>query len=222
MRVPLRAAVLGASMLALSPNVAHAAAILHTFDATPGAGPETFTGAFEELNDIAIFRFVLGDGIFSLNALTTSYAAGGFDTYLSLYYGTERVTYLNADGEPTLAENDDTDGGFDARLALTLTGSGEYTLALTHTLNFSHAEFGFEWDDSDDVLQDFFGGATCDPELPSFGPECRLSNFSVDVELTRTDTAPVPEPATSSLLALGAAGAALLRRRRVRRLTNTP
>jgi len=223
MRVPLRATVLGVSLLALSPIRADAVPILHSFDATVGAGPETFSGVFDHLNDISLFTFVLGDGIFSLNALTTSYAAGGFDTYLSLYRGTERLTYLNADGEPTIAENDDAlTGGFDALLALTLTGAGEYTLALTHSFNFSHEIFGFDWDDSEDVLQDFFPGATiCDSQLPSFGPDCRLASFSVDLELTRIDTE-VPEPGTLSLLALGAAGSALLRRRRARRLTNTP
>ena len=223
MRASLRAAVLGVSLLALSPIAADAAPILHSFDATVGAGPETFSGSFLFDNDVALIRFVLGEGTFNLNAATTSYAdldVLGFDPYVALYYGTERVTYVNADGEPTLAENDDTVSGLDALLALTLSGVGEYTLALAHSGNFSHEEFlTFEWDAFPNATEELLG-VICDP--PGLGLECRMPNFSVDLELTQIDAEHVPEPGTLSLLALGAAGSALLRRRRARRLTNTP
>ena len=211
MRVSLAACVLGLAIVAAAPSVTSAAPI--NVDVTPGVAA-TFDGTFDNLNDVALFQFTFLEGAFNLLATTDVIGAGGgFDPYLTLYLGDQRYTYLDEFGLPTPAESDDAIG-VDASLSLLLTTPGTYTLALTHTQNFSHETFGFDWDGIADVMGELYPDVSCAPDGPTFGPFCANAMFSVDVSVTPVATELVPEPSTISLLAVAFGAMAIHRRRR--------
>ena len=166
MSVSLRAAVLGASMLALSPIPAHAAAIVSGLTGTPcGAlgGPSTsctvfdvdpfttvpFSGQFEFDNDVALFAFVL-TGQTTFSVATNSYAAGGFDPTIGLFLQNGTIVQYpdpNPDPNPAVpvafypaygvdVDPDPNNPNYDDILPTLLLDPGTYYLALIEYGNF--------------------------------------------------------------------------------------
>jgi hypothetical protein len=215
-RVSLLRAVFAVAIAGIFPAVA-AGAPLTLVAAADGTLQGQVGGTFEFDNDVALFEFVLGEGTFDFMVATTSYAAGGFDPVLSLftvpadgvislytYPGTEAGEVLSASVDDQVpGEN------FDARLSLSLS-QGSYILALTQTGNFVHEDFTFDWDDP--AFQ-CAAGIVCD--LPIDSP---LRSFAASVTVRDINAAPVPEPGTLSLLALGSLATAAVGRRRNRRV----
>ena len=218
LRVSLLRAAFAVAIGGFVPAAASAAPL--TFVTNPdGTLQANLNGTFAFDNDVALFEFVLGDGTFDFVATTTSNADGGFDPALSLFAVSEAgpiSLYTYAGPEPgevlsASVDDQDFDGGiFDAALSLTLT-RGSYILALSQTGNFVHEDFTFDWDDP--AFQ-CAAGLICDQ--PSDSP---LRAFAGLVTLKDTTTAPVPEPGTLSLLALGSFATAAVRRRRSRSVT---
>jgi hypothetical protein len=215
---------------ALSPRFAECAPIVIEHTIADPFAPATVAGVFTFDNDVALFRFELDPGAFSFEARTTSYTGGGFDPILALYGPDNRmVTYA---GGTLFAKNDHASDLADPgaplvadsllQLILEVGQRSMFTLALVQGGNNPHEDsLGFDWDD------DLFRCAT------SFSDPCGagefvdwssglptaalLSNFSLDLAVAPADSAPIPEPGTLSLMAIGSAGAALLRRRGSRR-----
>ena len=224
-------AVLALAIVCLVPRIAAAAPILHEFDVTPDGTLQTFEGAFEFDNDVALLRFEIGDGLYDFTANTTSYAPiadgglDGFDPALWLYFAPLGSNPLDLSvyslypipaepfdpANPSFfpAQNDDEDfdnGVFDSLLSVKLVDAGSYILALSHTGN--NALEGTLFDQSDDEFQCF----TRTDEGLCFGG--RNAAFAGTVQITNTNTTPVPEPGTLSLLALSSVAMAFVRRRR--------
>jgi hypothetical protein len=211
------AGVFGLLFVLSLPRAAAAAAILHEFDITPDGSSQLLEGTFAWDNDVVLVHFVLGEGEYALSALTTSFAEGGFDPLMSLYYAATptdpmlHYTYIGADGGEYSAENfDDIDfenGLWDSALTFSLTQAGVYTLALTQAGNLHQQELLFDWD-----ADEFRCGASI-PEIcetPSFNGYSSL--FSLNVTLTSA-TAAVPEPGTLSLIGIGLSALGFVRRR---------
>ena len=224
------------AVAALFPRSADAAPILLSGGATdPATGvfvinpvPSTqVTGAFEFDNDVALFQFVLGAGSFTFTAATTT-ALNSFDPILMLFAENGApVTYTADGGEfPALFFGD-----IDADVQvppLTLAGEATYTLALSQ---FGPAFGNFPRN----TLQEGYELAASEfrcftmgivdidlaPELCHAGAEGlfggQSGDFALTISATPIDTPPIPEPGTLSLMAAGSAGAAWLRRRRMRR-----
>jgi PEP-CTERM motif len=205
-------------MVGMTPRIAHAAPI----ELAPGTSL-TLAGDFRTLNDVALFQFTLGEGAYNFSAMTDSLAAGGFDPFLALYFGTQLYEFLDADGVLTPAVSDDREPGVDveAFLPLVLTRPGDYTLALAYSGNEAKPTLGFTWDDFPDVMGSLYPDVTCDPGGPSFGPLCGGPSYALTLALNPVDSSPVPEPGTLSLMALGSLATACLRRRR-RTVVTTP
>jgi hypothetical protein len=213
MRVFLLRTVFALGFACVLPGVAAAAPIVHEFDATADGTVQNFGGLFDFDSDVALVKFVLGEGVFDFTASTTSFAGGGFDPVLSLYYALApgdpltQYTYIGADGGEYPAIFDDSDAGYDSALALTLSRAGIYVLALTQTGNFAYENFAFNWDD--DAFQCALGAEGVCAQSPDSG----LRAFAGTLQVTDTNT--VPEPGTLSLIALGSLATAALRRRRL-------
>lgn len=190
------------------------------------------TGSFTFDNDVALFYFTLDAGIYNFTAATTSYAEGGFDPFLALYGADgQMVTYEGTPEQGTLfARNDNvSDIGEptpepmpDSLLAfqLSVAVQSQFTLALIQGGNEAlEDQIAFIWDDegskcaSDPLAESCEVGAFFD----FYTQQPRNNTFSLDLTITSVDTAPVPEPGTLSLLTVATAGAAWVRRRRVRR-----
>jgi hypothetical protein len=215
--------------LALVPRAADAAAIrIEQVIATPEAA--TLSDAFTFDNDVALFSFDLAPGEYNFLARTTSYADGGFDPFLALY-GPDDAIVTHADGT-LFARNDNISDVGDPvpdvipdsilQFLLTVSVQSRFTLALIQAGNEAiETELAFAWDDDSfrcgtapvpgeceaGQFVDFYAGVP------------RGSNFSLELAVTPADTAPIPEPGTLSLLAIGSA-AALIRRRRARQQAN--
>ena len=224
------------AVAALFPRSADAAPILLSGGTTdPATGvfvinpvpSTTVTGSFEFDNDVALFQFFLGPGTFTFTAATTS-AANSFDPILKLFAedGTA-VMYTADDGGPFEAVFF---GDIDADVQvppLTLAGEATYTLALSQFGpafgNFPQGALqdGFDFDDP--AFRCFTISIDLAPELCNAGAEGlfggQSGDFALTISATPIDTPPIPEPGTLSLMAAGSAGAAWLRRRRMRRLT---
>jgi hypothetical protein len=189
----------------------------------------TFAGEFTFDNDVALFQFVLDPGEYNFSAATNSYDPG-FDPFLALYSRTATdpdgglVTF--GDG-PFVATNDNAIDvaeqlepfDLDAALAfqLSVTTRTEYILALIQAGNEAKEDIlAFSWDDP--FFRCISGTPDCTAgEFTDFYTGLPLTGaFSLLVAVAPVGSTPVPEPGTLSLLALGAAGAALARRRRAR------
>jgi hypothetical protein len=220
------------SVLALLPTPAGAAPIIieQTIADPLTAGPLVGTFTFD--NDVALFHFTLDAGLYDFSASTTSYAAGGFDPFLALYEADGPMVTYDDGGVPVFARNDNaSDLGDptpvvdpDALLAfqLTLAVQTQFTLALFQGGNEAiESQIAFTWDD--DAFRcatDFADPCTTGSFLDFYTGEIRSNTFALDLVVTSADTSQVPEPSTLSLMAVGMAGAALFRRRRLRRHSN--
>ena len=101
-----------------------------------------------------------------------------------------------------------------------------YTLALSQFGNFPIGALQDGFDASDPAFSCFTMGIIGIGLLPE---QCHVGtqglfggqsgDFALTISATPIDTPPIPEPGTLSLMAAGSAGAAWLRRRRMRRLT---
>jgi hypothetical protein len=241
MRVPLRATVLGVSLLALSPIPADAAAILTgatgtscaslssnctVFDIDPSAGA-ILSGEFVFDNDVALFQFVLTLQT-TFSAVTSSYATdgtGGFDPTLGLFFENGTIVQYPDPADSTAfyaARGLDVDpdtGDYNDILPTLLLEPGTYYLALLQYPNSFHVGAdgldsllaGFELDDTPFVD----GGCSGAQSQGACG-------FSLSITASAVDTTAVPEPGTLSLLALGSGAMALVRRRRTREAAHRP
>jgi hypothetical protein len=204
--------VLALAIVICAPRASSAASI--SYEITIG-DPVTIDGALPELNDIALFHFVLDEGTtYEFSALTNSLGIGGFDPNLALYLGSE--LYRFGEGDVAAVEDDTID--VEAMFSQLVLEAGEYTLALAHSGNEALSGFEFTWNESVDVLADFYGGLTCEDKLSpeDFNPSCGSTSFSLALEIKPAGGTPVPEPGTLSLLALGSLATAVVRRRRTR------
>jgi hypothetical protein len=163
---------------------------------------QTFEDVFDVDNDVALWRFFLGDGVFQFSAATTSATTGGFDPLMSLYYSAvdgeaslyHHVLYDDPVlGDQTPAIFDDVDAGdTNSAFSLTLAAPGFYILALTQAFNdhqdgpagtpFPGMTFG--WDDD--------ATFRCQPGGICENPDTGLGFFRVQTELRPVDSTPVP------------------------------
>ena len=183
----------------------------------------SFGGTFQSDNDVALFLFSLTADS-TVMASTSSAASGGFDTYLALFQA-DTLGVFNL-----VTDNDDSAFGVpDAALLDPFTGlpglllhAGTYTLALTQSPNFANLTLaaGFSFDDTPMF--------TCDPSVTGvqnpgcegfvdvFTQEQRTATFAGSLAIIPVaPPAPVPEPGTLALLAVGL-GCVVIRRSRVR------
>ena len=209
-------------MLALVPRSAVAAPILNgiggttcsgidpaspncqVFDVGDPLGGLSLSGEFELNNDVALFRFTL-DTHATFSALTID---SGFDPLLALFMDSGRIVrYLDAEGSPVDAENDDRilDEDFEAEIPALLLDPGTYLLALLQTGNGFNAEFVAGLGGIDNFRLGFTGDGEPDPGA------CTGCTYSVSVTAT-PQAASVPEPATLALLGLGVSTLAFRRR----------
>ncbi len=239
MRVFGRAFVLGFLLVALAPAAASAAPLLARSPgascsglvAAPTANCGVFTldpfsaaaitGEFLTDRDVALFAFAFTEEtLFSVT--TSSYGEGNFDPSLGLFrrsgpslLSTEIVTFPNPlDPAGTIpARNLDIEPegpNYDDHLALTL-GPGAYLLALL--------KFGNDFTTPEDrLLESVVSGFVCDSDDLTCFVDPAGSQFSFSMTATPVDggPAPVPEPATLTLVA-GGAIVGLLQRRRTKR-----
>jgi hypothetical protein len=221
------------SALLLAPSAADAAAIrIEQVVAAPQAA--TLTGDFTFDNDVALFSFDLAPGEYSFLARTTSYAGGGFDPFLALYGPDNRiVTY---DDGTLFARNDNVSDVGDPvpdvipdsilQFLLPVSVQTRFTLALIQAGNEAIEEpvdglIAFTWDDDGFKCATAPGPEACQAGrfVDFYTGVARGGDFSLELAITPADTAPIPEPGTLSLLAIGS-GAALIRRRRARQQAN--
>lgn len=215
-----RGLVLGAALMATLAVPGRAAASPITPPLTGDPSLLSFSGSFQNDNDVALFFFVLTeDSVF--RAATTSPVDGGFDTLLSLLL-VDSPNHL-APVSP-LYENDEADPGVGDQLVdpVTLTpdlllAAGSYALALTQSGNrFEPLLGGFSFDDTPMF--------TCQPDDPAckgfvdFLGQARSSAFagsmSISPNVPEPGPNPVPEPGTLGLLATGLSGVIVRTRRR--------
>jgi hypothetical protein len=170
---------------------------------------QTLSGSFQADNDVALFQFIL-TGAASVTAFTSGDAA--LDSLLGLFDSSGSIVrYLNAEqGGLVDAENDDiSDTNFNSAIPAILLDPGTYIVALLQTGN----DFTSGLDGIDSLLAGFSFDDTPDYR----GGICAEGgcNFSLSLTVDSGETpAPIPEPGTLSLVALGSAAALARRLRR--------
>ena len=202
-------------LLAFLPRGADAAPIIIEQTITDPLATTGLAASFTFDNDIALFHLVFGEGDFTLTGTTTS-AATGFDPILVLFDSDGvRVPYLTSDGVDSVSDSLSDIADLDVQLPLfSLVGGSTYTLAVTQYFNFPNTTLAEGFGADADEFQCFAPVVACEPgDAGMFGGKSGL--FTLDLTVTSSDTAPVPEPGTLSLIAVAAAGA-LVRRRRAR------
>jgi hypothetical protein len=131
------------------------------------------------------------------NAAGAVIPAGGFDSYVSLFSGTgPTATFLASNDDGLCPLGNASPACHDSTLVMTALAAGSYTMALSAFDNFSFAEnFG------SGTLGDGFIGLGNYYDASS--GMVRTSNYAVDVSASSLVVAPVPEPATLPVAALG-------------------
>lgn len=189
----------------------------------------SFTGTFSQDDQLEIFQFTAPSNNVTLR--TWSYAgginangqiilAGGFDPVLSLFDATGGLL----SSSPLVATNDDgagvaidpsTGNAFDSLLNLTTLAGSTYILVLSQYDNLPNGpDFGggFSQQGAGNFTPGEFGcgGVSfCDPS-----PAQRTGNWAVDIDgvgaASDLSASSVPEPRSTTLLAAGILGLALL------------
>lgn len=166
-------------------------------------------------NDVALLTFELSASA-SLDVQTWSFgggtnaagqviAAGGFDTYVSLFSGWGGGAQFVASNDDGLCPPGTVYGSCaDSTLRVASLAAGRYTLAISQPANFSFAE-----NLGSGTLGDGFIGLAADWSGGACNATC-TSAYAVDI----TSPSLVPEPGAALLLSLGLLTLALRRRRR--------
>ena len=191
--------------------LAHATAALALACVVPAspalAASVTLTGSFNQDDDVRLFSFNV-DNSSPVTLRTTSVAAGGFDTILTLF---------NSSGA-FLAENDGPATSFvpdDAMIQQSM-APATYILALTEFDNFHLTgpggvlSDGFERTGQGNFTASQFGSSPSDIAFIDVTGAQRTSNFSLTLNNVSSASA-VPEPATFAIFIFGLAGIAGIR-----------
>ena len=173
------------------------------FAISPGAVATAFNGEFRAPGDMLLFSFQLAAGT-HLEVATSSFGEGHFDPTLALYRADGSIRSVldpQGSGQMIAANQFDIDFAnleYDDRIDIVAEETDTYLLAMV---------FGFAYES---LLDPFECAAGCD-----FGERGR--EFALSVTATPEDgaPAPVPEPATLTLMA-GGAIAGLWQRRRTK------
>jgi len=209
-------------------RLAFGCALWAALPALLAAGSFSFTGAFTQDDDKAMFSFNIASTetvtmrtwsyAGGINAAGASIASGGFDPVLTLFDSSGNWQGANDDGTGVVATDASTGNAFDSWLSLDLT-PGDYELFLTESDNIaidSLLSDGFTEDGQGDfTCPEYLGisGAFCDA-TPAF----RTGDYAVDILNADSVAAQTPEPGTGLTLMLALAAFALGRfKRRGRR-----